>query len=359
MFLAATIVSFSQQVDSKIHYSSTIKSNLCLELTIFSEIYDSKYVPSYLISERGDTIYPINKNSLDFIVCPQDFGVLSFYEKDIYIDFIQINPLDYKVLANTDLKSIQKPCNSSNLLGDELEIDILSNDQLFYFSDICSIDSGLVEVEIIEAEFKNRTRFENGKLYFKPRYVDGVDSEEFHYKLNHDIIKSSENALVRISYESKPSIKVSVDIKGESAVAKVINGTSPYSFSWNNLISSENVFSDLLEGENIVIVEDSEGCVDSLEFKHIKQFEFSYPEILTPNGDGVNDEWYLSALSNYSNYQVSIFDRKGVLLYHSKNEYQPWCGTYNGREMPSSDYWFVINFHDFDREIVGHFTLIR
>ena len=42
------------------------------------------------------------------------------------------------------------------------------------------------------------------------------------------------------------------------------------------------------------------------------------------------------------------------------NEIESWDGTYEGNDLPSGDYWYVVNQND-DRETryVGHFTLYR
>jgi gliding motility-associated-like protein len=38
-----------------------------------------------------------------------------------------------------------------------------------------------------------------------------------------------------------------------------------------------------------------------------------------------------------------------------------WDGTYDGKELPTGDYWYVIklNGENDSREFVGHFTLYR
>ncbi|WP_442902301.1 T9SS type B sorting domain-containing protein, partial [Flavobacterium sp.] len=56
----------------------------------------------------------------------------------------------------------------------------------------------------------------------------------------------------------------------------------------------------------------------------------------------------------------SIFDRYGrtIAKYHYG---QKWDGRYNGAELPSGDYWYVLKLNDENdaREFVGHFTLYR
>ena len=115
----------------------------------------------------------------------------------------------------------------------------------------------------------------------------------------------------------------------------------------------------MLEGENFVEVVDAMGCVDTLTFYRYTQIDFSYPEFFSPNGDGVCDYWELPELAKCRQYQVEIFDRSGRLLYRSINNYEPWDGKYEGKNLPRADYWFVVTIHDIDEQIAGHFSLIR
>jgi gliding motility-associated-like protein len=64
-------------------------------------------------------------------------------------------------------------------------------------------------------------------------------------------------------------------------------------------------------------------------------------------------------LAKCRQYQVEIFDRSGRLLYRSINNYEPWDGKYEGKNLPRADYWFVVTIHDIDEQIAGHFSLIR
>ncbi|HAB26814.1 MAG TPA: gliding motility protein, partial [Xanthomarina gelatinilytica] len=40
---------------------------------------------------------------------------------------------------------------------------------------------------------------------------------------------------------------------------------------------------------------------------------------------------------------------------------QTWDGTYQGKELPTGDYWYVVRLNDpnDNRDFVGHFTLYR
>ncbi|HET8810447.1 MAG TPA: T9SS type B sorting domain-containing protein, partial [Flavobacteriaceae bacterium] len=69
-----------------------------------------------------------------------------------------------------------------------------------------------------------------------------------------------------------------------------------------------------------------------------------YPKFFTPNGDGYNDTWNIIGISDQPNAQIYIFDRYGKLLKQLSPTGPGWDGTYNGRPMPSSDYWFRVQY---------------
>ena len=82
-----------------------------------------------------------------------------------------------------------------------------------------------------------------------------------------------------------------------------------------------------------------------------------YPKFFTPNGDGYNDVWKIQLSEKEANLTVKIFDRFGKLLKALDNT-TGWNGTFNGRELPSTDYWFTVIRAD-GKEYRGHFALKR
>jgi gliding motility-associated-like protein len=55
---------------------------------------------------------------------------------------------------------------------------------------------------------------------------------------------------------------------------------------------------------------------------------------------------------------ISIFDRYGKLIYQFKGNKKGWDGKLNSKDLPSTDYWFVITLEN-DKIVKGHFTLLR
>lgn len=93
-----------------------------------------------------------------------------------------------------------------------------------------------------------------------------------------------------------------------------------------------------------------------------------YPKYFTPNGDMVHDTWNLINPEDQPiPALVYIFDRNGKLLKQLNPTGAGWDGTYNGSLMPSSQYWFKVEFNEqADRDVTrsrrvfsGSFSLIR
>ncbi|SDZ84421.1 T9SS type B sorting domain-containing protein, partial [Bizionia paragorgiae] len=83
----------------------------------------------------------------------------------------------------------------------------------------------------------------------------------------------------------------------------------------------------------------------------------------TPNDDGYHDTWNIYGIENQPDAKIFIFDRFGKLLKQLSPTGAGWDGTYNGNPMPTSDYWFTVDYRepgtDNKKSFKAHFTLKR
>lgn len=54
---------------------------------------------------------------------------------------------------------------------------------------------------------------------------------------------------------------------------------------------------------------------------------FFIPNIITPNGDGLNDTWKLEFLADYPDHHITIYNRNGVVVFEATNYQNDWGGT--------------------------------
>lgn len=143
-------------------------------------------------------------------------------------------------------------------------------------------------------------------------------------------------------------------------VATATGGSGDYEFTLNGeSYGSTNTFLIYESGTYTVTVTDSYGCFATAT-QYFEFVDICIPNYFTPNNDGDLDEWGPGCASQYRNLKVNIFDRYGRKVA-TLNVGSKWDGKYNGIELPTGDYWYVVKLNDknYDREFVGHFTLYR
>ncbi|MBL7888029.1 MAG: gliding motility-associated C-terminal domain-containing protein [Bacteroidia bacterium] len=87
---------------------------------------------------------------------------------------------------------------------------------------------------------------------------------------------------------------------------------------------------------------------------------FYIPNAFTPNGDGVNDLFGAVGIDVHD-FEISIFNRWGELIFTSTNLQDHWDGKYQQRDVAQSVYVYKLSFRKNDRFIylTGHVVLIR
>jgi gliding motility-associated-like protein len=71
------------------------------------------------------------------------------------------------------------------------------------------------------------------------------------------------------------------------------------------------------------------------------------PSAFTPNGDGLNDEFFVKSDEEYSYFEMNILSRDGKqLLFKSKDINRGWDGTYKGVLQPHGPYLYFIKYVD-------------
>ena len=83
------------------------------------------------------------------------------------------------------------------------------------------------------------------------------------------------------------------------------------------------------------------------------------PNVFSPNGDGINDKWMISNLSDYPGAFVEIFNRYGQRIFYSAGYNDPWDGTLSGKPLPVATYYYVITLKNSFEPLTGSVTIIR
>ena len=158
---------------------------------------------------------------------------------------------------------------------------------------------------------------------------------------------------------------VAVDVVTEAfadthVVVATAVGTGIYEFSLDQgPWLDSGTFIGVDPGDHTVYVRDVNGCGVTATMIYI----VDYPKYFTPNGDGYHDTWNIDALSSQLGSKIYIFDRYGKLLKQITPAGEGWDGTYNGQQMPTTDYWFMLEYNDLNtgvpKQLRAHFSLKR
>jgi len=116
-----------------------------------------------------------------------------------------------------------------------------------------------------------------------------------------------------------------------------------------------NYFYDLDAGIHALTVKDSNGCEIHGIYFYITIFNI--PHYFTPNGDSYHDFWQVED-SAHTIQSIAIYDRYGKILKQLNPNSIGWDGTFNGTNLPSDDYWYIITLIN-KEQIRGHFSLRR
>ncbi len=182
---------------------------------------------------------------------------------------------------------------------------------------------------------------------------------------------STDTAVVQLS--SPPTVTATVATEAFAdnhtiEVTAIGDGAAMFEFSMDNgpWVSNEPntntyTFSNVPFGEHVVQARDINGCGVASDMVLV----MDYPLFFTPNNDGYNDTWQVFGIENQLDAKIFIYDRYGKLLKQLSPTGPGWDGTYNGELMPSSDYWFTIDYRELgesegaQKQFKAHFSLKR
>ncbi|MBQ8019365.1 MAG: T9SS type B sorting domain-containing protein, partial [Paludibacteraceae bacterium] len=137
-------------------------------------------------------------------------------------------------------------------------------------------------------------------------------------------------------------------------------GNITYTIVWMGNVEEENVTGTLEFDKagmyKIIAYDEETGCKDSMRFYYRTPIK---PDMYFNPDNSEDNKWDIAGIDKYTNYRIFIYDRFGKKLKSYENEFDGWDGVYNGKSMPSTDYWYSIEVDEADISMRGHFTLIR
>ena len=138
-----------------------------------------------------------------------------------------------------------------------------------------------------------------------------------------------------------------------------------------NIESSITLYADNVPDTLIFVSVDDDDCMVqeivnhsncSVETIVIDSSQIIIPNVFSPNGDKINDEWFATVLGeNITVLDCSIYDRWGSKVFYTAAAKPIWNGQYKNRPVNEGVFVYVLTYMDGNgvvRKIVGDVTVI-
>ena len=109
----------------------------------------------------------------------------------------------------------------------------------------------------------------------------------------------------------------------------------------------------------LLTVTTAAGCTDTASATLKTAKDISFPNGITPNGDGRNEKWVIDLIEQFPQCNVEIYNRWGQLLFQSPGYVTQWDGTFDGKPLPVGTYYYIIDLGPGLKKYTGPITLMR
>jgi len=155
--------------------------------------------------------------------------------------------------------------------------------------------------------------------------------------------------------------QISVDIDGPSTVddgyefeitSIVTPSGAATSYSWTAIsgdvtfVRGTEIYAEatiIIEGDATIQLEvaSAEGCIATDQISITSSGDCNIPNVITPNGDGINDLFIVPCLDSYENNHIRIYDRWGQTVFETDNYQNNWNGTNGNGDNLSGTFYYT------------------
>ncbi|MFO7658945.1 MAG: gliding motility-associated C-terminal domain-containing protein [Bacteroidales bacterium] len=163
-------------------------------------------------------------------------------------------------------------------------------------------------------------------------------------------------------------VPVTEDVNGAVELTSE-GGTGAVSFiavisASDSLVNSTGQFTNLQAGNYRLYAADINHCISNSLLITLAGgggggTDLIIYDAFSPNGDGKNDVWNIGNIGSYPNCKIKIFNAWGNTVFTSDGYSQPWDGKYNGKELPSGTYYYVIDPGNGTENLSGPVNIVK
>jgi len=258
----------------------------------------------------------------------------------------------------------------------EVLLDVLNND--------VGLDKGVAKLELLVQPENGQAIVQDDMILYKPDYSFAGD-DFFTYEVC-NVDGSCGTADVRVKVQD---IDFFPEAKNDTLI--YYHGSSEsYDFLENDFIEGDGpmtitFLNDLSDGEYELNEDDelelefdrafigkdslkysicdiNSDCSEAYIFIYVRHggdSDFYLPQGFSPNGDGINDTFYVPDFSTYDDVSIAVIDSWGKIVFQSDDYGNDWNGianegSYSGRRVPPGTYYYYFKIEGIGKPITGY-----
>lgn len=117
-----------------------------------------------------------------------------------------------------------------------------------------------------------------------------------------------------------------------------------------------------LDSLDYIICDADDDCIQAriiFDVRHGGDIEFFIPQGFSPNGDGINDTFYVPDFSTYQGISATIVDSWGSIVYQQSDYQNDWNGIANkgnnkGKLVQAGTYYYIFKIEGVSKQITGY-----
>lgn len=301
----------------------------------------------------------LNEEAIDVIVLGyfETYNDALLQENQLEDNYINVEPYQQTLFARLEKNGNCYSIAEVNLIVEHIP-SLLEDETVYYclnsFPETISLSGGIID-DIPNNYYYN---WSNGETTME---IEVNQPGTYSVTVTKPLGCSNERTITVLPSSTAQVETIEVtDLSENNTISILVSGDGEYLYALddeNGTYQTSHNFENVPAGIHSVYIKDIKadcGIISS------DISVLGFPKFFTPNGDTVNETWYVKGLSSEFEMtaKVEIFNRYGKLLSILNPNNPKWDGTHNGELLPTDDYWFVAKFLD-GRTYKGHFTLKR
>ncbi len=178
------------------------------------------------------------------------------------------------------------------------------------------------------------------------------------YVITYELGECSVNDTSVIAHIPAPTPQIEREVKycDETDNTVTISGDPSYTIFWSGFFSSQVSQQADTAGMYYLTHTSTNGCQssDSIEVRDVCPPRLFVPDGMIVNGGTTHGMGVTGA--HFVNYNLTIFNRWGEVIFHSTDPHEVWDGYYLGEPMPSGVYAYIVTYEGDEEEFKGPYS---